>query len=339
MPYPFSLQPVKTAIPNLWHWFFSLSPRLKAVVIVGKLAILCAIAVAIISSPPRAFPHNQIVVIPADTNAGDFAAILKEQHIIRSRTAFHILSRITRLDRELESGAYVFKQPLGLSGVIWRIAHGEHGIEPIRLTFTEGMTVRDMGDTMAAQLPGFNEPTFLTAASTSEGYLFPETYLITPGTPEDAIVVRLRTQFSTEIASITPQILSFGKPFGDDVIMASILEREARTFPEKRMVAGILWKRLAKSIPLQVDAAFAYARGVSKYVPTAADTSIDSPYNTYTNRGLPPTPIANPGLESILAAVTPTESPYLYYLTGTDGEMHYAKTYEEHQKNIEKYLK
>jgi UPF0755 protein len=339
MRYPFSLQPVKTAIPDLWHWFFSLSSRQKAFVVVGKLAILCAIAVTIISSPPHAFPTSSIIVVPADANAGQFATILKENHIIRSRTAFMTLARITRSDHTLDPGAYVFKKPLDLSGVIWRAAHGEHGIEAVRLTFTEGMTVRDMGDTMKAALPGFNEDAFLNAASTSEGYLFPDTYLVTPGTPEDAIVVRLRTQFSTEIASITPQIMSFGKPFSDDVIMASILEREARTLPEKRMVAGILWKRIEKGIPLQVDAAFAYAHGRSDYVPTAEDTDIDSPYNTYKHQGLPPTPIANPGLESLLAAVTPTASPYLYYLTGSDGEMHYAKTYEEHQDNIEKYLK
>ena len=339
MRYSFSLEPVKTALPRLWAWYFALPPRQKAVVVAGKLAILAAIAVAIAFAAPKAFPSNRIVTIPEGANAPAFATALKEHHVIKSRTIFLLLARITGSDRALEPGAYVFARPIGVSGVVWRAAHGEHGIEPVRVTLTEGMTARDMGDTLAQQLPSFNEAAFLTAASTSEGYLFPDTYLLTPGTTESDIIVLLRTQFSTEIASITPQVMAFGKPFSDDVIMASILEREARTLPEKRMVAGILWKRIASGIPLQVDAAFAYAHGKSSYVPTAEDTEIDSPYNTYTHRGFPPTPISNPGLESLLAAVTPTDSPYLYYLTGTDGQMHYAKTYKEHQENIEKYLK
>jgi len=320
-------------------WFISMQRWQKLACGAAVLACLCAIAVTYEFSAPKNFPAKSIIVVPQDANAAQFATQLESDNVIRSRTLFMLLARLTRLDRSLDPGAYIFSRPIGLSGVVWRVGKGMHGVNSARITFTEGMTVRDYGDTLKAELPGFNEAAFLSAASTSEGYLFPDTYEILPGTPEDAIVVRLRAEFSQQIATITPQIMAFGKPFDNDVIMASILEREARSLPEKRMVAGILWKRLAKGIPLQVDATFGYIRGDSTYIPTGTDRSVDSPYNTYTHPGLPPTPIANPGLEALLAAITPTDSPYLYYLTGTDGEMHYAKTYEEHQENIEKYLK
>ncbi len=120
---------------------------------------------------------------------------------------------------------------------------------------------------------------------------------------------------------------------------ASILEREAKLPADKRIVAGILYNRLKLGMALQVDAAFGYVHGIDGYTPTAADLASNSPYNTYRFPGLPPTPISNPGLDSLLAAVTPTKTNYLYYITGTDGTMHYATTFAQHKANIVKYLK
>jgi UPF0755 protein len=121
--------------------------------------------------------------------------------------------------------------------------------------------------------------------------------------------------------------------------MASILEREAQSPDDMRIVSGILWHRIALGMPLQVDAAFGYAHGADGYAPTVHDLTTDSPYNTYLRKGLPPTPIANPGLAALQAAVTPTSTPYLYYLTGSDGQMHYAVTFDQHKKNTAQYLK
>jgi UPF0755 protein len=195
-----------------------------------------------------------------------------------------------------------------------------------------------MAQTIASAVPGFSATAFLRAASTSEGYLFPDTYFILPGTTPTDLVIQLRTTFAKKITLLQPQINSFSKPLADDVIMASILEREAKGMDDKRMVAGILYNRLQLGMPLQVDAAFGYAHGQDGYTPTAQDLTGDSPYNTYRLKGLTPTPIANPGLESLTAAVTPTKTDDLYYLTGKDGKMHYAKTFEQHKANIAKYL-
>ena len=133
-------------------------------------------------------------------------------------------------------------------------------------------------------------------------------------------------------------IQASGHSLSDIVIMASLVEKEARTDVNRRIVAGVLWNRLALGMPLQVDAVFGYIFDRDTYSPSFEDLKVDSPYNTYTHKGLPPGPISNPGLESIYAALYPTKTNYLYYLTGKDTLMHYARTYAEHVANQTKYL-
>jgi UPF0755 protein len=300
--------------------------------IIGVLIlVILGITTAVwVLSPSTKFPVNSIVTIPKDAPASTFGHILKEEGVIRSEFAFKMLARVSGYDHHLDTGAYVFKKPTSLLAVLSRIAHGQHGIEAMHITFTEGMTHYDMANTLEAQLPGFDKAEFLKESSTSEGYLFPETYFFMPGDAPGDIILHLKSQFSESIATITPQIMASKHSFADSVIIASLLEREAKGLEDKRIVAGILWNRIAKNMPLQVDAVFGYIHQQNGYTPTATDLQSDSPYNT---------PISNPGLESLLAAVTPAKTNYFYYLTGTDGKMHYAVTFEEHKKNRELYLK
>lgn len=121
--------------------------------------------------------------------------------------------------------------------------------------------------------------------------------------------------------------------------MASLLEEEARTTETRKMVSGILWKRLSAGMPLQVDAVFPYIIGKNTFEITLKDLEFDSPYNTYKYKGLPPGPISNPGKDSILAAIYPTKSDYWFYLSDKNGLMHYAITFDEHKINKAKYLK
>ena len=124
------------------------------------------------------------------------------------------------------------------------------------------------------------------------------------------------------------------------IIMASIIEDEANgTLESKRIVSGILWKRLRLEMPLQVDAPFQYYNGKNSYTLTKEDLKEDHEYNTYTNKGLPPTAITNPGIDSIRAAITPTKTDYLYFLSDKKGNMYYAKNFEEHKINRELYLR
>ena len=126
--------------------------------------------------------------------------------------------------------------------------------------------------------------------------------------------------------------------FEEVIVLASILEREARSEESMRMVAGILLKRMEIDMPLQVDAPFEYFISKSSAFLTYSDLALESPYNTYLNTGLPPTPIANPGLKSIRAVLNPIESDYLFYLTAPGGEFHYSRTYEEHKYKKDLYL-
>ncbi len=302
------------------------------------LCVIGACSAAYVASAPRNAPREALITVPTDASGAQFARTLKEERIIRSETAFRVLARISGADHRLNPGQYLFEKPANLFTVLYRISRAEHGISPVRVTLTEGMTARDMAGTLQAQLPGFDSQAFLAEASTSEGYLFPETYLFMPGDAPAAIVSRLRAQFDDSAAAISPAVAASGHSLSDIVIMASILEREANTPEDMQTVAGILWNRIKLGMPLQVDAAFGYARQQNGYTPTAADLEGDSPYNTYRNKGLPPTPISNPGLAALRAAATPAKTSYLYYLTGKDGAMHYAQTFEQHKRNRELYL-
>ncbi len=124
------------------------------------------------------------------------------------------------------------------------------------------------------------------------------------------------------------------------MIMASIIQAEAHAgYEEKQIISGILWNRLSKGMRLQVDATLKYYTGRGSADLTISDLSDDHPYNTYTRGGLPPTPIGNPGIDAIRAALHPKASEYLFYLHDSDGKIRYASTFEEHKKNISAYLK
>lgn len=289
-------------------------------------------------APPAQFPNDQLIAIPTDATAGEFAQTLKASGALRFEWTFLVSARVLGAERTLRSGVYHFAKPLSAPALALRMGKGEFGVEPVRVTLTEGMTVSDMASTLSANLPSFNQEAFLAAASTSEGYLFPDTYFVMPGESEEDLVIRLRTRFANQIASITPELMNSKYSMEEIVTMASLLEREAIGLVDKRLVAGILWNRIEIDMPLQVDAVFGYIHGLNGYTPTGADLVMESPYNTYRNIGLPPTPIANPGLESLLAAATPTTTDYFFYLTGRDGLMYYAEDFEGHKVNRANHL-
>ena len=226
---------------------------------------------------------------------------------------------------------------------IFLIAHrlfaGDFGLSETRVTFQEGITVRDIAAQVADSFPGISAKNFLLVGQPYEGYLFPDTYFFSPSADALSIVAAMRANFNTKMAPLFSEISASTHSLSDIVIMASLIEKEARTTANRRIVAGILWNRLARGMPLQVDAVFGYIYGRDTYSPSFSDLKVDSPYNTYTHKGLPPGPIDNPGLDSLEAAANPTKTDYLYYLTGTDNLMHYAKTYVGHQANLREYLR
>jgi UPF0755 protein len=288
--------------------------------------------------PPSDFPSGSIVTIQSGASVSGVAETLTNNRIIDHPRIFSLLVRLTGASGHLQAGGYLFSTPQTLITVVHRLATGNFGFVPARITLPEGLTAREMGLVIAKSLPVVTPIDFRSAGEPYEGYLFPDTYLFLPTATADSIVSAMRMNFDARIASVTPDIRTSGHTLSDIVTMASLLEREAKSFQDKKMVAGILWNRIRIGMPLQVDAVFGYIHDRDTYSPTFADLQVDSPYNTYRNKGLPPGPIDNPGLDSIEAAATPAKTSDLYYLTGTDGRMHYAATFAEHKQNRALYL-
>lgn len=242
-------------------------------------------------------------------------------------------------ENKVVSGQYLFEKKEGIFAVAKRITTGDFQIKPVKITIPEGFTKEQIVSRIKDRIKIFDEVKFLELAKNSEGYLFPETYFLMPDvTAEDALKTFSKT-FDEEIAKIKNSISFSKNTFEEIVKMASILEKEVRTSDEKKVVSGILWKRIEIGMPLQVDATLTYERGKTSAELSIDDLEKNSPYNTYTNKGLPPTPISNPGIDSISAAANPVPSPYLFFLTDKDGNVHYGKNFEEHKANKAKYLR
>jgi UPF0755 protein len=201
------------------------------------------------------------------------------------------------------------------------------------------MTRKDIVRTIHAELPSFDEQTFLELTKNNEGYLFPETYFVPEDFTAEEFVNLLTETYASALRPYKDAIASSTLSEFEVLTLASILEREANDETSMRMVSGILQNRLDIGMALQADATIGYVLDKPITELSPEDLEIDSPYNTYMNTGLTPTPIGNPGIQAIEAVLYPTKNEYLYYITGTDGTFHYAETFEEHKTNIEKYLR
>ncbi|MEI6479195.1 MAG: endolytic transglycosylase MltG, partial [bacterium] len=259
--------------------------------------------------------------------------------IIWSSTLFD-LEAIIYGKNKIIAGPYKFGSAENIVGASIRLTHGYFGIQKIKTTFPEGFTANDMANRLATLIPNFNKDLFIASAKPLEGYLFPDTYFFVPGVSETDIVDKLTRTFKEK----NPKLFLLDKQTELNVIiLASIVEKEVQTPEDKKNVALIFAKRLNSGIALQSDATTAYVLSEDSKSITAADLKKDSPYNTYLNKGLPPTPISNPGLDAINAAydaiINPQDTPYLYFLTDKDGNVHYATTYAVQKANVTKYLK
>src|SRR3989338_3716965 len=226
-----------------------------------------------------------------------------------------------------------------------------HGAIDVWITLPEGLRVEEQAQIIENNLNfGANESFAFDKAEyikiAKEGYMFPDTYLIPKDATAQDVAGKLEETFD---AKVDEDFLEEGGKNNlstdDVVILASLLEREAKTNEEKPIIAGILLNRLEAGMPLQVDATVQYAKGYdtaqNAWGPTvtvAEYQSVKSAYNTYLFVGFPPKPIANPGLESIKTAANPAQTDFFYYMHDREGKIHYAETDDEHQRNIEKYL-
>lgn len=319
---------------------FNLEKRSSKILLAIALAIvLFATFTSFLLMPPPDFPQGKIITVKSGVSLGQVSLLLKDEHLVRSRTFFEICARAVGGDKRILAGNYLFKEPAHSCVIAFRIARGISGIPSTRVTIPEGMSNKEVSAVLTKMLPGFDSASFLDTARLKEGYLFPDTYFFSEGANVEDVIKTMSANFDEKIEPWKPIIESSGRSLRDVIIMASILEKEATTDEDKELVSGILWKRIKIGMPLQVDAAFMYLFGKKSSEITQADLQVKSTYNTYRNKGLPGGPIGNPGLAAIRAAVRPKDSLYLYYLSDDKGIMHYAKTFAEHVANKGKYLK
>ena len=266
--------------------------------------------------PPADFPNSPFFHVDRGKSVSQIAEELKTKKFIQSPLAFKIFVRLLGGEKRLQVGTYFFKQPTSVINITLKLTHHFLGYKPITVTVYEGMANGQIADLLAKQIPKLSKKDFLDKTKYLEGRLFPDTYFFSPFDTVDDVIYEMNQNFNEQIDSLRVGILISGKPLSQILTMASLIEREARTDKDRHLVSGILWKRIAIGMPLQVDVA----------------------KETYKQPGLPSAPIANPGLASIEAAIHPEASPYLYYLTGRDGKMYYAKDFAGHKKNRRLYL-
>ncbi len=313
------------------------------------LKIACYVTIALIfgaivlcvyeNTAPKNFPTNVFVHVEKNTSLSHIARDLKDNNVIRSAVLFRAFVTILGGEHSISQGDYFFRERLSSLRVARRVTQADFGLTPIKITFPEGTTVKDMARILTLQLPNFNTPLFVKLTQGKEGYLFPDTYFFYPNVTPVEVVETMEHNFAEKLRPLETDIEKLDKPLKDIIIMASIVEEEGKSPESRRLIAGILWKRLKDGMLLQVDAPFSYIIGKSSSDLNLQDLKIDSPYNTYLHKGLPLGPISNPGIDSIRATIMPVYSPYYYFLSDAKGEMHYATTLTEHVANKKKYLK
>lgn len=298
------------------------------------------------------------IVVERGSSGEEIADKLRAEGIIRSPLTFKFYVQLTGKSDKLQSGEFNLPQNLNLYQVIDRLARPP---DEIWVTIPEGLRREEIAEKFinSLELQGADAKSFRTrfliASADLEGFLFPDTYLFPREVAPETAVQRLKDTFDARIAEFENELprleINTGLNLNEVVTLASLLERETKTDEERPVVAGILLKRLEAGWPLQVDAAVQYAVANSKLktknsqlenyweILTKDDLEINSPFNTYKFAGLPPMPIASPGLSSLAGVINAKESEYWFYIHDTEGKIHYAATIDEHNENIQRYLK
>lgn len=266
---------------------------------------------------------------------------LAKEELIRNKLVFYLVVKQLRIEKKIQFGDFRLSPSMDAYQIAKTLTHGTLDIW---VTIIEGLRKEEIAQIVSQNL-GLPEIEFLKEAK--EGYLFPDTYLIPRQATTGAIIKILTDNFYRRFSD---QLIQKAKQKGltekEVIILASLVEKEAKHDVDRQKVASIIIKRWQADWPLQIDATLQYALGYQpeektwwKTSLTNDDKKIDSLYNTYENTGLPPGPVANPGLASIEAVINSDKNtPYWYYLSDKNGNIHYSKTLEEHNSNIRKYL-
>lgn len=288
---------------------------------------------------PTDFPVGERIVIEEGQSVDEIAKQMKALNIVKYDMALYTILVMFHDPTSVKASTYIFKTPQTALEIAERLVKGEFGIDLLRFVHYEGERNELLADRAAELLPDFDKEKFLEITADKEGRMFPDTYLIPETYTAEELATLLESTFEAKMEPLRDAIENSNYTEDEVIILASLIEREANTYETKRMVSGIINNRINEGMPLQLDASVEYVLDKPLSELTAADLKIDSPYNTYLNPGLPPTPIGNPGRDAIEAVLRPTASSYLFYLTGRDGQFYYATNLAGHNRNIALYLR
>lgn len=283
-------------------------------------------------------------IIPRGQSVAEIASRLEDQGLIRNAIAFRLVARVEGIEQRIQAGTFTLSAAQSTKEIALALTRGT---EDVWITILEGWRAEEVAEYLAAQsLSNFEPTVFLKLSEQTAGKLFPDTYLVPREVTAEQLHALFTKTYQTKVANAFASEFE-SSPYSETEIltMASIIEREARDFEQMRHVSGILWNRIEIGMALQVDATLQFVEGYNAQTqswwspPDPASKALASPYNTYVFPGLPPGPIANPGLDAIKAALDPLPVNDLFYLHTRSGEMYYAETLEEHNANIDRYLR
>lgn len=304
---------------------------------------------AVMQRSDRDAKENIYMTVKSGTTASEISERLTQLGVIDSRFRFWWLMKLQGDAGKFKTGTYAFKPHMDEQAVLDKLVAGDTTI--VKFTIPEGFGVREIAKRLADE--GLvDEQDFLEKAKTyapydymkklpneryaAEGYLFPDTYEIQSDVTPELIMKMMTQDFDSRLTpAMRQQAASMGLSIHDLVTLASLVEKEARYDEDRPIIAQVFLKRLQMGMPLQSDTTLQYLMAGPKENVSIADTKIDSPYNTYQHEGLPPGPIASPGMKAINAVLHPAATDYLYFVADHDGHNHYAKTYEEHLAIVE----
>lgn len=286
---------------------------------------------------------KEVFVVPKGSSVNDIINKLEDQNLIRNKIVFLLIVKQLGIENSIQAGSFRLSPSMTAKEIAVQLTKGS---DDEWVTIIEGIRKEEVAEIMARQ---FNIPAIEFTKAATEGTLFPDTYLISKEASIDTILSVIKNNFDKKYnQDLRDKAKKKGLTDNQVLTMASLVEREANTRASKREVASIIYKRLKNDWPLQIDATVQYVIGYQekdktwwKKFLTADDLKVNSLYNTYVNKGLPPAPIASPGLDAIEAVLDADPStPYWFYISNSDGsKMIYARTLEEHNANIKKHLR
>lgn len=314
------------------------------------LACLAGDAVFFLTSPASSEPAEVVVTIAAGTPLPAVANRLEQRGLVRSAFRFSLLARLQGVARRIKAGEYRLSTGLRPPELLDKLVRGEVVLHQI--TFPEGFTQRQVASLLESEdlassqrlLDIATDSGFIQElgipASSLEGYLFPDTYRFSRNLPEERILRTMVSRFQQHItAADRTRARELGLSLHQVVTLASIVEKETAVAEERPLIAGVFFNRLERRIPLQSDPTVIYGLDSFDGNLTRRHLEMDTPYNTYTRRGLPPGPICNPGAASIEAVLHPASTPYLYFVAKKDGSHHFSATLRDHNAAVARHQK